>query len=125
MDASSRLRGLTALGGVAAISAFGALAPASFASAPTHTCKNVVVPVTVESGPGTTRTFKVTAKSISTKGVSCAAAYKFIKASYNNTTGKTPEHYKCASGHFKVAPGLVPTVCTRGSARIQFGAQGG
>lgn len=125
MDASVRLRGLAALGGVLAVTALGALAPQTFATSTVHSCKNIVVPIATEAEPGVTRTFNVRAKSISTKGVSCAAADKFIKAQYNNKTGKTPEKYKCATGHFKVAIGFVPTVCTRGSARIQYGAQGG
>jgi hypothetical protein len=125
MNASVRLRGIAALGGVAAISALGALAPETFATGTVHHCNNLVVPITQEVEPGVKRAFNVHAKTISTKGVSCAAAHKFIGLVYNNTTGKTPEHYKCVTGHFKVAVGFVPTVCTHGSSRIQYGAQGG
>jgi len=124
MDTSIRLRGVAALAGMAAVSSLAALAPATFATAGTHKCANLVVPVTRETN-GAKQTFNVRAKTISAKGVSCAAADKFIKLAYTNTTSVTPEHYKCVMGHFKTAVGYIPAVCTHGSARIQYGQQGG
>lgn len=124
MDASIRLRGVTALAGMAAVSSLAALAPATFATGTAHKCSNIVVSIARET-EGVKQTFKAGAKTISTKGVSCAAADKFIKLAYGNTSTVTPEHYKCVSGHFKAAVGYMPTVCTHGSARIQYGAQGG
>lgn len=64
-------------------------------------------------------------KAISTKGVSCSAADKFIKLSLTSTTGVVPEHYKCKSGHFKVPVGYVAQVCIHGAARIQYAQHGG
>jgi hypothetical protein len=69
--------------------------------------------------------FKLPIKAISAKGVSCAAAYKFLALLVNNKSPKTPEKYKCTSGHFKAPVGFIPQVCTKPGARIQYAQQGG
>ena len=70
-------------------------------------------------------TFKVTVKAISSQGVSCTAAYKFLALQFKNTTSTAPEGYKCKSGRFKVPVGSVAEVCTKPGAKIQYAGPGG
>ncbi len=126
MQAARRWQGLATLGSaVALVAATAAITPGASAAPTVHTCANKTETVQIEDGMGGTRSFKITVKAISTKGVSCAAAYKFISLMVNNKSTKVPEKYKCASGHFKVPIGYVPEVCTKSGARIQFARQGG
>lgn len=104
--------------------AVAALSPGAFAAGPAHTCANRVETLELQ-GPSGTRKVKMTVKAISTQGVTCAAAYKFLDLEVKNTTAVTPEHYRCKSGHFKAPVGYVPVVCTKPGARIQYAQQGG
>jgi hypothetical protein len=127
MQAAGRRHGLAAVGSALALmTGAAALAPeASASSGATHACANKVVTLELEGEPGVKTPFKLTIKAISTQGVSCGAAYKFIGLLETNHLTTTPEHYKCKLGHFKVPAGLVPQVCTRPGARIQYAQQGG
>ena len=100
---------------------------ASAVAAPAvHKCANRAETLEIEGAPGEApRKYKLTIKAISTQGVSCGAAYKFLGLLEKNHSPATPEHYKCKSGHFKVPAGLVAEVCTRPGARIQYAQQGG
>jgi len=86
-----------------------------------HKCGNHKITVQLENATP----FKVTVKNVTSSGVSCSSAFTFLKLFYNNTTGGTPQHYKCTGGHFKVPAGSVPEVCSRKGAKIQFAGQGG
>jgi hypothetical protein len=127
MEAAGRWHGLATAGGVLAIVAgAAALTPGASASGTAHSCANKTETIEVKGEPGSAPTkFKETIKAISTEGVSCAAAYKFLGLQVRNTTQTTPEHYKCKTGHFKVPLGYVPMVCTHAGAKIKYGQQGG
>jgi hypothetical protein len=118
---------MAAVGGVVAVIAgAAALTPGALASTAGHKCANKVVTINLPGAVGSEpRTFKTTVKEISTNGVSCAAAYKFISLQYKQGTRVVPEGYKCTTGHFKTPLGYVPQVCTRRGAKIQYAAQGG
>ncbi len=126
MQLSGGLRNLTAAGAlVALLAAGGEIAPGALASAPRHTCANKVITLTIAGNPGeAARTVKVTDKAISTQGVTCKAAYKFLDLASKGGAA-FPEHYTCRTGHFHVPLGYIPQVCTKKGARIQYGAQGG
>jgi hypothetical protein len=109
---------LALLGGAAA------LTPGAQAAGQTHKCANQVETIELP-GPSGPTTVKTTVKDISTQGVTCAAAYKFLILTYKSTSAVAPEHYKCKTGHFKAPTGYVPEVCTRPGARIQYAAHGG
>jgi hypothetical protein len=116
---------LTTVGGLAAmVVAAAALAPGALAAGQAHTCADKVF-VIETPGPAGTIKNKLPVKAISTQGVSCAAAYKFIGLAFKNMTSTYPEHYKCKTGHFKVPLGYVPQVCTKPGAKIQYAVHGG
>lgn len=128
MQARLRWKGSAVLGGVLALAGGGAaLAPGAIAaSAPVHKCANKVEVLEIAGAPGEApRTVKVTIKAISSQGVSCAAAYKFLGLQYKNTTSTPAEGYKCNTGRFKAPVGTVPEICTKPGAKIQFAGPGG
>jgi hypothetical protein len=92
-------------------------------------CANKTVKVTVEGAPGESpQTFNVQAKAIAVDGVTCTAAYEFIRFAYNGEkTSSTgfPQNYKCKPAEFKTPLGFVPTLCTKPGKKIRYGAQGG
>jgi hypothetical protein len=113
---------LLAVGALAV--ALAALTPGALASAPVHSCGNKVVVIEQpgEAGqPG--HRFKLLIKEVKSQGVTCTDAFKVVSALYKGSA--TPEKYKCTVGHFKVAVGRVPEVCTKPGKRVQFAGQGG
>jgi hypothetical protein len=128
MQAGRKRQTLTATAIVSLVLiAMAALGTGAQAASGLAKCANTKVAYEISSGttPPTYTTYKIPVKAISVSGVSCAAAYKFIRLVYKNHTTTTPEHYKCAIGKFKVPAGFVPTVCTRKGVKIQYGGQGG
>jgi hypothetical protein len=127
MHVTRRSKGFAALGGLLTLGASVlALAPAAVAAPVIHKCTNRAETLEIESGPGEPpQTFKETFKTISSQGVSCGAADKFLDLVAKNKTPTVPEHYKCTIGHFKVPSGYVPEVCTRPGAKIEYSQQGG
>ncbi len=104
---------------------FAAGAPASRAhAAATRSCGNHSLTVEVESPGAAPEKFKVQTKNVKATGVSCRAAFKFVDAVYHSRTG-TPEHFKCKLGKAKEPRGYFDEVCTKGSKKIEYGAQGG
>ncbi len=126
MDALVKWRGVAAAGSVAALFAgVVALAPGAASAGSLHSCPNKTVPIEISNGYGGTTKYKEHIKSISSQGVSCAAADKFIEKDLTSATGKV-EGYKCkVTTTFKVPVGYVPTVCTRSGSKIQFARHGG
>lgn len=127
MKASVRLYGLAALGSALALVAIAVtLTSGAQAASGFRSCPNRVVKFKIEGAEGEKpRTFSTTVKAISVKGVSCAAAYKFLRLTYNNTSGSSPQNYNCKSATFKVPLGYVPTICTKPGKKIKYAAQGG
>jgi hypothetical protein len=126
MQAARKWQGVATLGSACAVAAATAALASGASAAPTmHSCANKAETIQIEDGMGGTKPFKLTVKAISTHGVSCAAAYKFIGLALNNKTRTTPEKYKCTNGHFKAPLGYVAQVCTKAGARIQYAQQGG
>jgi hypothetical protein len=122
------LKGSTVLGGLLALAGSGALAltPGAVAASVVHKCANKSEVLELEGAPGEApRMFKITYKAISTQGVTCAAAYKFLGLESKNKTTTAPEKYKCTIGRFKAPSGLVPQVCKKPGAKIQYAAPGG
>jgi len=128
---SGRWKALTALAGVSATFAgaglFAAGAPASRATAAgTAVCGNHAVTIYVQGETGMPPTkIKGQTKNVKATNVSCKAAFKFLDALYKSGSSGTPEHYKCKSGKAKEPRGYFPQVCTHGSKKIEYGAQGG
>jgi hypothetical protein len=126
MEAARKWQGLATLGSaVALFAATAALSPGASAAPVSHTCANKVETIQIEDGMGGTKPFKLTIKAISTKGVSCTAAYKFIGLLLTNKSPTTPEKYKCTIAHFKVPAGYFAQACTKTGKRIQYAQQGG
>jgi hypothetical protein len=127
MQARLNWKGSAALGGVLALAGAGAvLTPGAIAAPAVHKCANKVEVLEIAGAAGEApRTFKVTVKAISSQGVSCAAAYKFLALQFKNTTSTAPEGYKCKNGGFKAPVGSVPEVCTKPGAKIQYAGPGG
>jgi hypothetical protein len=109
---------------VALASGAAALTPGAFAAGQTHTCANKTISVQVQ-GPQGPIVNKEVIKAISTQGVSCAAADRFLEHLFASTSNVIPEHYKCRIAHFKVPLGYVAEACTHGSKRIQYAGHGG
>jgi hypothetical protein len=128
MQARLKWKGSAVLGGALALAGGGAaLAPGAIAaSGPVHKCANKVEVIEVAGVAGEApRTLKVTVEAISSQGVSCAAAYKFLALQFKNTTSTPTEGYKCEIGHFKAPVGFVPEVCTKPGAKVQYAGPGG
>jgi len=127
MEARLKGRRLAVLGGLLALAGgAAALTPGASAAGSLHKCANTTLVLEITGAPGeAARKYKLTIKAISTQGVSCTAAYKFIHLEETNKTRTVPEHYKCTSGHFKAPIGTVPTTCTKPGAKIQFAGPGG
>lgn len=116
------------MGAVLALLVATAALTSGASAAPTvHTCANKVETLEIASGePGAAPTkYKMTIKAISAQGTTCTAAYKFIGLVLKNKTTTTPEHFKCAIGHFKAPLGYIPQVCSKSSTKIKFAQQGG
>lgn len=64
------------------------------------------------------------AKNVVATNVPCSSAVKFISKLYSSRSG-TPENLKCKVGKAKEPRGFFPQVCTKGSKKIEYGAQGG
>jgi hypothetical protein len=118
---------LAALGGLLTLGASVlALAPAALAAPVIHKCANRPETLEIESEIGQPPVaFKETFKTVSTQGVTCTAADKFLDLVAKNKTPTVPEHYKCTIGHFKVPLGYVPEVCTKPGAKIEYSQRGG
>jgi hypothetical protein len=113
---------------VALIALVVALVPGAQASGSFISCPNKQVKFFIETEPGQKSPYTVTVKTISVKGLTCAAAYEFFRFSYNSEkTGKYgyPLGYKCKGGEFDTPLGYLPTVCTKGSKTIKYAQQGG
>ena len=126
MDARVRLTAALALGGVAAVTAGGALTAGASAAAVTHHCGNASEVFEIKSPNEPVRKVALKIEAITTRGISCSGADKFLSLVYKNTNPTTtPEHFKCTIGHFKAPLGHVPQVCTKPGVRIQYAAPGG
>ncbi len=129
--AASRWRALAALGGVtlalvgAGVFAAGAPAQRAYAAG-TVSCGNHSLVIEIESGEAATppTKFTVHTKNVKATNLSCGAAFTFINAVYHSKTG-TPDHYKCKLGKAKEPVGFFDQVCTHGSKKVEYGAQGG
>lgn len=128
MHAARRWRGLAAITGALATGGV-ALVPGASAAAPVHSCGSKTLTEKIpagETGAGSpSSTFHIQVKAITTQGVSCTAAVKFLTALYGQGQKPTPEGYSCKSAKFKAPPGTVPTVCSKPGKKIQFAGQGG
>lgn len=130
MKAAWRWQALAATGTASlALAASGALAPGAPAArahaAGGASCGNHSLTIEIASGTTAPPThFKIQAKNVHATGLTCNAAFKFINAVYHSKTG-TPEHYKCKLGKAKEPRGYFPQVCTKGSKKVEYGAQGG
>lgn len=99
MEARVRWKGSAVLGGVLALAGGGAV----------HKCANKVEVLEISGVAGEApRQLKVTVKAISSQGVSCAAAYKFLALQFKNTTSTVPEGFKCKVGRFKAPAAACP-----------------
>jgi hypothetical protein len=127
MEARNMWKGSAMLGGVLALAGGGsALTPGAIAAPAVHKCANKVEALEIAGVAGEApRKLKVTIKAISSQGVSCAAAYKFVALQLKNTTSTVPEGFKCKVGGFKAPVGSVPEVCTKPGAKIQYAGPGG
>jgi len=127
MEAARRRHGIAAVGCIAALLVgMAALTPGASASGTIHRCANRSETIEFPGVPGSAPTkFKLVLKTISTQGVSCAAAYKFLDVQTHNTQTATPEKYKCKIAHFKVPLGYVAQVCSRPGKQIQYSTRGG
>ncbi len=91
-------------------------------------CGSKVVTIQVPTGVGTETTpFKEAAKNIEAGGLSCAAAFKFVKLQLTNRTQTIPEHFKCkiATTQYKEPRGFFAERCTHNGAVVVYGQQGG
>jgi len=127
MKARRNSHALVASAGVSAALLAASLVPGAQAAAPFHRCANRPERLEIETGVAgqAPEIFKTTIKAISTQGVSCGAADKFLDLLEKDKTSTPPEHYKCAIGKFKAPVGLVPESCTHKGAVIRFAEQGG
>jgi hypothetical protein len=101
-----------------------ALTPGAAAGGSLHACPNKVFAVNSPGAYGETLMRKEHITAISSQGVSCSAADKFIKQEITSTTGNV-EGYKCRSATFKVPLGYIAIACKRSGSKIQFGRHGG
>ncbi len=128
---SGRWKALAGAGAVAATFAgtgvFAAGAPASRATAAgTESCGNHAVTIYVQSETGQPPTkLKAQTKNVKATNLSCNSAFKFLNTLYKGGASGPPEHYKCKTGKAKEPRGYFPQVCTHGSKKIEYGAQGG
>jgi hypothetical protein len=128
MNALAGWRGMAVVGSVASLFAAAvAMAPGAAASGSFHGCPNTTVLVEIPTGVGgETRKYHEHVKTISSQGVSCAAADKFIQKDLTATTAGKIEGYSCrVTTTFKAPIGYVPTLCTRGGSKIRFARHGG
>jgi hypothetical protein len=127
MQAAPRWQGLATLASVVALGGGLAAITPGTAVAASHDCGQTTITITIAGEEGAApRKFKEPIKAIKTEGVSCASAFKFVSALYNNHSSKTPEGYKCGLAKFKTPAGFVPEQCTKsGGRKVQFAGRGG
>lgn len=130
MQAGRRWYKLGVVGGLAALIVLAvALVPGAQAQKGGYVnCGNKRITIQIEDGEGGTRPYKVSAKALQVKNLTCADGVKFIQDSYDSeNAGKYgyPDNYKCKAGNFTVPDGYLPQICTRGNKAIKWGAQGG
>jgi hypothetical protein len=127
MRAARNRHGLATAGGILAlIGGLAAITPASVAAATVHKCANKTVVITEPGVEGKEPThFSLPIKAITTQGIGCTGAYKFLTAVYGKSNTVTPEKFKCVVAKFKAPPGLVPESCTKPGVKITFAAPGG
>jgi hypothetical protein len=122
MEAARRSYKFGLLGGAIAllVLAFAVVSGAQ-ASGSYKECGNKKITIQIEDGEGGTRPYKVWVKSVSAKGVSCQAAFEFIRGAYVGDVGT----FKCKAANFPVPTGYYSQICTKGTLGIKFGQQGG
>jgi hypothetical protein len=103
MDAARRWRAVASIAGVLVLlSGAAALTPAGAGAVTTHKCANKTLTLELSNDEGGVRQYPEPIKAITTQGISCAGAYKFLNAFFHNhTTGVEPEHFKCRPGNSK------------------------
>jgi hypothetical protein len=122
MEAARQWYKLGVLGSVIAlvVLAFAVVSGAQ-ASGSYKECGSKKITIQIEDGEGGTRPYKVWAKSVSAKGLSCQAAFELIRGAYVGDTGK----FNCKGGSFTVPTGYYPQICTKGTQAVKYGQQGG
>ena len=131
MQAARKWHGLATAGSILALlGGLAAITPASVAAATVHKCASKTITITEQAPEGGAPThFQEPIKAITTQGIGCTGAYKFLNAlftpSSTTSAGVTPEKFKCVIAKFKAPPGLVPESCSKPGVKIQFAVQGG
>jgi hypothetical protein len=122
MEAARRWYKLGLLGGAVALLVLTfAVVSGAQASGTYKSCGNKKITIQIEDGEGGTRPYKVWVKSVSAKGLSCQAAFEFIRGAYVGDTGK----FTCKAGDFTVPTGYYPQICSKGTQGVKYGQQGG
>ncbi|MGV1049328.1 MAG: hypothetical protein ACOYD4_12500 [Solirubrobacterales bacterium] len=122
MKAARQWYKLGLLGGAVAllVLAFAVVSGAQ-ASGTYKECGSKKITIQIEDGEGGTRPYKVWAKAVSAKGLSCQAAFEFIRQAYVGEPGK----FKCKAGSFDAPTGYYPQICTKGTQGVKYAQQGG
>ncbi len=89
--------------------------------------KAIIVQIPQGTVPETYKPYKEFAKNIQAGGLSCTAAFKFVKLELTNRTTSTPEHFKCKveGQKYKEPLGYYAVKCTHNGSVIVYGQQGG
>ncbi len=128
MKTSRKWFGIGGLGSLLALAILvAAMTSGAQASSGYSSCPNKAIKINVGE-PGEMSKFTAHATAISVDGVTCAAAYEFIRFAYTGEKiGKSgyPLGYTCKSVEFKTPLGYLPTLCTKPGKKIKYGAQGG
>jgi hypothetical protein len=122
MEAARRWYKIGVLGGAMAllVLAFAVVSGAQ-ASGSYRSCGDKKITIQIEDGEGGTRPYKVWAKSVSAKGLSCQAAFEVIRKAYGGDSGK----FNCKGASFDVPTGYYAQICTKGTQGVKYGQQGG
>ncbi len=104
-----------------------ALVPGAQAKGGFKSCGNKQFKI-VNEYEGQKSTVVVPVKEIGAKGISCAAAYEFIRLTFEPgqvSGGSYPQHYHCKAGNFDTPTGYFPQVCTKPGKTIKYAQPGG
>ena len=103
-----------------------ALTPGAQAEGGFKACGNKQFKI-VNEYEGQKSTTVVPVKEIGAKGTSCAAAYEFIRLTFEpkQVGGGFPQHYHCKAGTFDTPTGYFAQVCTKPGKTIKYAQPGG
>lgn len=99
-----------------------ACAPGGAVAASVHRCAaktlTVVFPPSEEGEPSTSA--KVSVRSLTAEGLSCASASRFLELLARRTAPGAPEHFRCVQGRYNATTRYTAQTCSKPGKKIRY-----